>query len=228
VVVHRVPFTSLTEKDIPSIRDQRLAEALYSAIRGLTGKELAAALGRFSEAGPYRGIRHVRVAEPVSVIPIRDQAGRAYKGYKGDANYRYDVWELPNGRWVHEVVSMFDAHRPDRQSSVRENHPAARKVLSLHQNDMVAYEHPESGYTVGRVVKFSAAGQMALAGNREAGALKARDADPDDLFKYFYKSGGAMKEIKLRQVRVDETGRVFDPGPQDRESRLARKQGAAG
>ena len=50
--------------------------------------------------------------EPLSVIPIRDKAGRAYKGYKGDANYRYDVWELAGGKWVAEVVSMFDAHQP--------------------------------------------------------------------------------------------------------------------
>jgi CRISPR-associated endonuclease Csn1 len=228
VVVHRVPFSTLTEKHIPMIRDRRLAEALYGAIRGLSGKELAAALARLAASGPYSGIRHVRVIEPLSVIPIRDPAGRPYKAYKGDANYRYDVWELPNGKWVHEVVSMFDAHRLDWQSAVRDGNPAARKVLSLHQNDLVAYEHPRDGHTIGRVVKFSASGQLTLAGNREGGALKARDADPEDPFKYFYKSGSAMKEIKLRQVRVDETGRVFDPGPQDRASRLARKQNGAG
>lgn len=229
IMVHRVPFASLTEKDIPSIRDRQLAEALYAAISGISGKaELAAALARFSESGPYKGIRHVRVVEPVSVIAIKDQAGKAYKGYKGDANYRYDVWELPNGKWTHEVVSMFNAHRPDWQSEIRSKNPAARKVLSLHQNDMVAYEHPQDGYTIGRVVKFSAGGQMALAGNREGGALKSRDADPEDRFRYFYKSGGAMRDVQLRQIRVDETGRVFDPGPQDRESRNARKQNDAG
>ena len=32
-----------------------------------------------------------------------------------------------------------------------------------------------------------------------------------------------MKGVKLRQVRVDEIGQVFDPGPQDRDSRAARK-----
>jgi CRISPR-associated endonuclease Csn1 len=90
----------------------------------------------------------------------------------------------------------------------------------------MAVQRPDAGD--GRVVKFSGSGQMALAGNREGGALKARDADPEDSFKYFYKSGSAMKDVKLRQIRVDETGRVFDPGPQDRESRLARKQKAAG
>jgi CRISPR-associated endonuclease Csn1 len=163
------------------------------------------------------------VVEPVSVVPIRDAAGKAYKGYKGDANYRYDVWELPNGKWVEDVITMFDAHRPDMSPEQRRPHPAARRVLSLHQNDMVAYDHPQDGYTIGRVVKFSTSGQVTFAGSREGGALKSRDADNEDRFKYFYKSAGAMKAVNLRQVRVDEIGRVFDPGPQDKASRDSRK-----
>ena len=113
------------------------------------------------------------------------------------------------GDGLHETVSMFDAHRVDWSSEVHRNNPAARKVLSLKQNDMVAYNHPDTGLTYGRVVKFSQSGQVTLAGNREGGALKARDADKEDPFRYFYKSAGAMKAIGLRQIRVDELGRVF-------------------
>lgn len=227
VMVRRVPFMSLTEADIAAIRDRQLADALYLAIRGLGGKELVAALERFrAKDGPYPGIRHVRVIEALNVIPIRDTSGKAYKAYKGDANYRYDVWELPDGKWVEEIVSMFDAHKSGWQSAVRTANPAARKVLSLKQNDMVAYEHPTEGYTLARVVKFTA-GKVAFAGNREGGALKARDADRDDHFSYYFKAAGAMKDVNIRQVRVDEIGQVFDPGPQDRESRLARKAAAS-
>jgi CRISPR-associated endonuclease Csn1 len=222
VVTHRVPFNSIDEKMLPLIRDTRLAASLAPAIKNLSGKELAAALAKFAASGRYNGIRHVRIAEALNVVPIRDSAGRAYKGYKGDANYRYDVWELANGKWVEEVVSMFEAHDRNWTSAVRSAHPAARKVLSLHQNDMVAYEHPIEGYTIARVVKFSA-GQVTFAGNREAGALKARDADKGDPFRYFYKTAGAMRDIKVRQVRVDELGHVFDPGPQDKTSRKARE-----
>ena len=218
IVVRRKPFLSLTEKDIVSIRDKPLAEALYDAIAGLSGKELAAALESFRMRDPYKGIRHVRVVEALSVIPISDRDGRAYKAYKGDANFRYDVWELPNGRWVEEIVSMFEAHQTGWTSRVHAKNPAARRVLRLHQNDMVAYDHPSDGYTIARVVKFSS-GSVVFAGNREGGALKARDSDPEDRFKYFYKSAGAMKAIGLRQVRIDDIGQVFDPGPQDRERR---------
>src|SRR5690606_7906447 len=116
-----------------------------------------------------------RMVEGLKVIPISDAAGRVYKGYKGDANFRYDVWQLPDGKWVADVVTMFEAHRPDIDWQARRPHPAARKVLSLKQNDMVAYEQPGVGLVIGRVVKFNTAGQIYLAGNREAGALKARD-----------------------------------------------------
>lgn len=223
IVVRRKNFNTLTEKDIASIRDRPLADALYGAIAGLSGKDLAEALERFRRREDFYNIRHVRVLEALNVIPIRDATGRAYKAYKGDANHRYDVWELPNGKWVAEIITMFDAHDKNWRSAVHAQNPAARRVLSLHQNDMVAYQHPEKGLVYGRVVKFSQSGQMTFAANNEGGALKSRDADPSDSFKYFYKSGGAMRDIFLRQIRVDDIGQVFDPGPQDRESRLARK-----
>jgi len=224
VVVRRKNFLTLSEKDIPTIRDPLLREALGEATYGLSGKDLTAALEKFRKRDDYKHIRHVRVTETLSVIPISDLDGIAYKAYKGDANHRYDVWELPNGKWVEEIVSVFEAHQTDWTSKVHTDNPAARKVLSLHQNDMVAYEHPSDGYTIGRVVKFSS-GMVAFAGSREGGALKARDADKLDPFRYFYKAAGAMKSVRMREVRVDEIGRVFDPGPQDRDSRKQRSNG---
>ncbi|WP_245958470.1 type II CRISPR RNA-guided endonuclease Cas9 [Pelagibacterium sediminicola] len=226
IVVRRKPFLSLEPRDLPSIRDDQLRDYLEHETYGLTGKDFTEALQRIKDRDPkYKGIRRVRVTEVLNVIPITDSSGKPYKAYKGDANFRYDVWELPNGRWVHEVVSMYEAHRSDWTSKIHAENPAARRVLSLKQNDLVAYEHPETGLTYGRVVKFGQSGQMTFAAHNEAGPLKARDADRDDPFKYFYKSAGAMKDIGLRQIRVDEIGQVFDPGPQDRASRKARAQG---
>lgn len=228
VVVRRKPFLSLEPKDLDAIRDTDLRDHLQAQTYGLSGADFAAALRQIHADDPhYKGIARVRMVEALTVIPIRDAAGRAYKAYKGDANYRFDVWELPNGKWVHEVVSMFEAHDRNWTSRVHADNPAARRVLSLRQNDMVAYEHPETGLTYARVVKFGQSGQMAFAPHNEGGPLKARDADKEDSFKYFLKSGGAMKGVFLRQLRVDEIGQVFDPGPQDRESRLARRAAKA-
>ena len=247
IVVRRKPFLSLQPKDLPAVRDEELRSALENATRGLSGRDFTAALMKFRQAGGhhYKGIRRVRMVESLSVIPICDKDGRPYKGYKGDANFRYDIWEMPDGRWVADVVSMFDAHRPGVDWQKRRPHPAARKILSLKQNDMVAYDDPRRGPTIGIVVKFGQNGQITLVPHNEAGDLKSRDAlpnsveealargaEPDkdgfvafDPFKYYAPTASGLKKIGLRQVRVDEVGRVFDPGPRDVKSARAQAAG---
>ena len=107
---------------------------------------------------------------------------------------------------------MFDVHQITEVD--RRPHPAAKKVLSLRQNDMLAVVHEGETKHV-RVVKFSGNGQIALAEDNEGGPLKARDAAPkdDDPFKYILSSAGGLKALKARQIRIDPLGRVFDPGP---------------
>jgi len=221
LVVHRVPLTALKKTaDIKDVRDAELRSALLAWTADLEGKAFEAKLLKFSEFGPlpFRGIRRLRIHEPLSVIVIRDKDGLAYKGYKGDSNYRYDVWELKDGKWVAEVVSMFDAHQPGRISAVRRDNPTARKVLSLHQNDLLAIELDGQDRKLMRVVKFGRNGQVTLAEPQEAGDLKRRDALSNDLdpFKYFAPTAGGLRRVRARQVRIDELGRVFDPGPRDR------------
>lgn len=217
IVVRRVPLASLKPADIADperIPDSTLRQALADATAGKSGKDYEAALDRFRRHHPkFAGIRRLRVREPLSVIPIKDAQGRVYKAYKGDSNARFDVWRLPDGKWVSDIVSMFDAHQPGQAD--RRPHPAAKKVLSLRQNDMLAIERDGGSREIVRVVKFSSIGTVALAHDNEAGALKARDAAPndDDPFKYILKTAGGLKKIKARQVRVDPLGRIFDPGP---------------
>lgn len=219
IVVHRVPLTSLKPSDLTNpqrIPDATLRDALYEATRDRSGKDFEKALARFAKEHPvFKGIRRVRVREPLNVIAIRDRRGRAYKAYKGDANARFDVWRMPNGKWTSDIVSMFDAHRIEQQD--RRPHPAAKKMLSLRQNDMLAVERNGGPRQLVRVVKFSTNGTIALAADNEAGPLKARDAAPNDVdpFKYVFSSAGGLKGLKARQVRIDPLGRVFDPGPRE-------------
>jgi CRISPR-associated endonuclease Csn1 len=221
IVVHRVPLAALRKiADIQGVRDPDLRAALLTWTKGLDGKDFEARLRKFPELGPeqFRNIRRLRVVEPLSVISIRDRNGHAYKGYKGDSNYRYDVWEVKDGKWVPEVVSMFDAHQPGWSSAIRRDNPTARKVLSLHQDDVLAIQQNGNDRKLMRVVKFGQNGQITLAEPHEAGDLKRRDAAPNDLdpFKYTAPTAGGLKRIMARQVRIDEVGRVFDPGPRDR------------
>lgn len=217
IVVHRVPLMSLKPDDLADplrIPDDALRQALQAATRGHSGKDFDQALARFAKTHPvFAGIRRVRVREALNVIGIRDRAGRLYKGYKGDANARFDVWRLPDGKWVPDIVSQFDAHRPD--TADRRPHPAAKKVLSLRQNDLLAIERDGEQRRIVRVVKFSSIGQIAFADDNEAGPLKTRDATANDLdpFKYIFSSASGLKKMKARQIRIDPLGRVFDPGP---------------
>lgn len=230
IVVHRRPLVGLTPADLPGVRDPELRAVLARIMDRVEGKALERALSTFSERGAatskgkvtFRDIRRVRVTETLTVIPVHDRSGKAYKGYKGDSNYRYDVWELPDGKWVTSwrdrdgearcsIVSMFDAHQTGDQPRP---HPAARKVLSLHQNDLLAIERDGGEPQLMRVVKFGQSGQITLAAPNEAGDLKRRDATSNELdpFKYIAPTAGGLKKARARQVRIDEIGLVQDPG----------------
>jgi CRISPR-associated endonuclease Csn1 len=215
LVVHRVPLLSLnTEKKIAQVRDDDLRAALQQSIAGKSGKTLELALRNFAARSPaYAGIRHVRVIEPLKTVKIRDKDGRAYKGYKGDANYRYDIWQMPDGKWKANIITQFNAHQPFEGGQEWRPHPAAKRVMKLHQNDMVAFDHPLDGPVNARVVKFAQSGKLTLAPHREAGVLKDRDANPDDPFKYVGKFAEPFRKMGLRQIRIDELGQVWDPGP---------------
>ena len=227
IVVHRVPLTSLKPVHLDGdatkgVRDPDLRAALREFTKGKDGKAFEEALRKFPEFGAlqFRGIRRVRVVEPLSVIEICDRDGRPYKGYKGDSNYRYDVWEMPDGTWKPEVISMFDAHQPDLSSQVRQACPTARKVLSLHQGDVLALERGGVRLLM-RVTSFWQNGQVSLVEHNEAGDLKRRDAAPNDQdpFKYTAPTPGGLKKLRVRQVRIDELGRVLDPGFPPRKAR---------
>ncbi|MDB5695982.1 MAG: hypothetical protein JWN21_1525 [Sphingomonas bacterium] len=225
IVVHRVPLTSLKPEDVSNperIPDGTLRAELAKVTHGTSGAAFTARLLEFRRHGAaltdrngrplYKGLRHVRVREALNVIPIRDAAGRAYKAYKGDANARLELWRLPDGQLKTRVVTMFDAH----QAGVTDQrpHPAARRILNLRQNDVLAVERDGGPRELLRVAGFNVQGRLTLAAINEAGNLKERDAAKEvDPFKYVYLSGRSILKAKARQVRIDPMGRVFDPGP---------------
>lgn len=233
LVVHRVGLGTLEKAaDIAQIRDPALRDLLTQATAGLKDKDktFLAAVAAFAATAPapFRGIRRVRVIEPLNLIVIRDRrTGLAYKGYKGDSNHRLDVWELPDGSWTWEIISTYQAHQPGQISPIRAENPTARKVLSLQRDDMVAVERVAGDRELLRVVKFSEK-QLALAAPQEGGRLKARSEDKDDPFRYLYPSASTLKAWRARQVRIDELGRVMDPGfPARKSRRLTRPRGGS-
>lgn len=231
-VVHRVPLAALKAAELEAddasgkrrVRDPELRAALRDFTRGREGKDFERRLAQFPELGPlpFRNIRRVRVIEPLSVIPIRDREGVAYKGYKGDSNYRCDVWEMPDGKWVSEVISMFEAHQPGWTSRIKAGCPTARKVLRLHKDDILAVE-TASERRLMKVLQLWQNGQVTLVPPNEGGDLRARSRNGDDPFEYTSPTAGGLKKLRARQVRVDEAGRVFDPGFPARKPALSFK-----
>lgn len=212
LVVTRKPLSAFVKaKDIAKIRDPLIRADLEAATEGLTGKPFEMAV---AEYGAQTGVRRLRVCEPMTadaLVVVRDGDGKPYKAYKGDSNHCIEVWRLPGGKWTGRLVTTFEANNGAASGNGARPHPAAKRLMRLHKDDLIAIG--EGGdRQIMRVVKFSK-GQIFFAGHTEAGNLKARDADKDDPFKYFIKSPGALGKVGARQVRVDEAGRLYDPGP---------------
>lgn len=167
-----------------------------------------------------RLVRSVRMKERLeSFQPIKDRkTGKVYKLVKRDGNHRAEFWRLPKGTYALCVVSRFDAaqeaearrlgRRPDKDLRP---HPAAKLLMRLHINDMVAFGCGPARRIL-RVVKMSGSA-VTLADPHEGGALKGRDADKKDAFKYISASQTRLLTEHARKVWVDPSGRIVDPGP---------------
>jgi len=214
-VVTRKPIESFQKMaDLEKIRDDAIRETLLERCYGLSGKDLTAELAKYARES---GTRRLRVIEPLSVIPIRDQSGNPYKAYKGDANHRIEIWRLPNGKWQSQIISMFQANQEAaRKTLPARPHPAAKLIMRLYKDDMIAIEN-QGWRRILRVVKFSGS-SITLADHNEGGNLKARDAEDVkvDPFKYLNTSASTLQKLGARKLRVDETGKVWDPGPLER------------
>lgn len=218
VVRHRVGLgTFKSGKKLSEIEDPQLRLALEECLYGLdSDKEREKALADFAKHHPhYKGIRGVRITENLKVIAIKDENGKAFKGYKGGSNFSYQIWRLPNGAWTAYTISMFEAHGPHFNGQPHDRHPAAKFVMELRQNDMILLEEDGAPPQILRVVKFAQSGSIVFAPHQEAGALKARDQARNDPFKYINRSAKSLQKGKARRVRIDELGHVFDPGPRD-------------
>lgn len=228
IVVRRVPLLWFDrDEKIAAIRDLSLRAQLTAAVAGTSGAARREALRRFAKEHPiYRDIRRARIIEPAKTVSICDRMGRPYKAYKGNAIHHIDIWRLPGGAWVSKwvdenaqqvssAVQMFDAHRTGADTSRWRPHPAARKVLSLQQNDVIALDHPLHGECICRVVKLRETGQVTLARHMEAGNLLKRNACEADPFKYFSPNASGLQKLRARQIRIDALGKVWDPGPRD-------------
>ena len=209
LVVTRKPLGSLTSAMIDKIRDPYLQNALLFATQDKTGKDFDKAVQEFAaKDGPYQGIRRVRIIEPIDVLEMKDQTGRAYKGYKPDSNHCYEIWKMPDGSYTAQVITTFDAHQPGPQPRP---HPAAKRIMRLHKNDMVQLDNSKFGPVIATVEKFDANGGISLVPHNESNADQRYRKDKDDV--YVRMNVASLIKNGARRVFVNEIGQIRDPGP---------------
>ncbi len=168
-------------------------------------------------------IRRVRVVEKWDVLPVKDESGKAYKGYVRGGNEFADIWRIPAGKdkdgkrrkagWKIVVVPTFEFNQRGFDEKEFKPHPAAKRLTRIHRDDMAALGEGAARVIV-RVRKISGGKEpsIVLDPHNEANVAKrAKDAN-DPMKENAYRASKLM-EKGFRKVSVDEIGRLRDPGP---------------
>ena len=203
-VVHKVPVESFSkEDDIEKIRDNSIRNALLNATAGLSGKDFEEAVRNWCH---QHNIRSLRICETLSVIPIKDKNGVAYKAYKGDANAYMEIYADPKtGKWQSEIISTFNANTPGFIPQWRKAHPAAKMLMRIRINDMILFK--DTG-EICRVQKMSGA-EITLSPHNEAN-VDARNRDKDDPFKFIRISPSSIQKRDGVKLHISPTGRLSE------------------
>ena len=217
-LVEAKPLESLDPSALDTVRDPALRQHLQDLWQRFADSDVRPAERRrafVESAAKEHGVRRVRVLHRMSedsLAFIHDDQGRVYKAYKTDGNAFMDVWLLPNGRTKGETVSRFKAHQPHLRSKIKDGCPTARKLMRLHENDMVATGSNESR-CIYRIRSLSGDRIEAVQHN-EGGDLRKRERTGDSAarLKPLRLRAGQVIQRGLRKISVDITGRVRDAG----------------
>ena len=223
--ITRKPISDFTSRGaLDKVRDRAVRDALielWDRVAAEGGKpadfaERAATEGVKLGKGRQR-VRRVRVNgnRPERLIPIADERGRVYKGYKPDGNEFADIWKMRDGSWKIVAVPTFYANQPDfdierfRPEYRGRPDPTAKRLMRLHIDDMGALG-VGSDRRIVRVRQVTN-GRVVIDDDNEA------NVDSRERTKQMKRNSGhsakKLREEKFRKVRVDEIGRVTDPGP---------------
>ncbi len=206
-LVTRKPITGLTAGEIERVRDAALRNDLRDVAREAkqSGRKLEEALDAF---GKSRNIRRVRVLKTEQSIRIVEHGNGFKKAYTPGDNHRIEIYELPDGKWQGEGVTVYDANRPGFEPEWRKDHPDAKLTMRVHNGDLIEANFGE-GRQIYRVCMLDAsAKRLKLADHDQAGSLGERHKDKDDPFRYEMKAYSRLKDAQARRVRIDAIGRV--------------------
>ncbi len=206
-LVMRKAIDALTEKEINRVRDAKLREelvALAYEAKG-AGKKLNEALAEF---GKERCIRRVRVLKTEKSVRIVRHGNGYEKAYSPGDNHRIEIYELPDGKWAGEGVTVYDANQPCFKPSWRTKHPQARLVMRVHNGDLIEADFGE-GRRIARVYRLEpSAKRLRLAYHNAAGGIDKRHNDADDPLRWIFGTYTLLKNGDAHRVRVNAIGRT--------------------
>ena len=226
-LVGRQPFDSLTQSMIKRVRNPRLRKELQNLLENVKSsiedeeqegkpskqQKQSKIESNFRKAlveyGKKHGIRRVRVLETKqSVREVKPGNGQR-KAYETADNHRIEIYEMPDGAWEGEGISLFDANQPDFKPVWIDKNPDANLVMKVHKGDLVKADFGK-GHIVYRVCGLEpSANRLKLAPHEEAGSLQKRHGALGDPFRYEQKAYSKLKDAKAQRVRVDPIGRVY-------------------
>ncbi|MDZ7713833.1 MAG: type II CRISPR RNA-guided endonuclease Cas9 [Rhodovibrio sp.] len=217
-LVTRKPVVDLSDREIDQIRDNRVREKLQAHMAAararegtLTGASRRAVLDAFSQAERIYRVRVLKTEQSVRTVRHTDAAGQTFdKAYVPGDNHRVEIFELPDGTWQGEGVTMHDANQPGYTPTWATTYPKARLVMRLHPGDCVEADFENGlGRCVYRVHRLEpSAKRVRLAAHNEGGSIQARHEDRSDHLQWVFATWQRLQAASSKRVHVDVLGRV--------------------
>jgi len=197
-LVFRKPVADLTPNEAARVRDPQLRGELTGVIQGAQaeGEKLNIALARF---GDQHGVRRVRVLKTERETRVVRHGEGYYKAYVPGDNYCVDIYELPDGEWRGEGITLFDVNQPDYAPSWRADHPCAKLIMRVHKGDLL--EATINGArNIYRIYRLNPrANRLWLAVHNQGGV------EESDFVRPSYRT---LQEGQARLLHVDVLGRT--------------------
>lgn len=215
-IVVRKPLDGFTKaSELDDIRDPALRDALKEYVAGQEDvqkacRDFSASATISGKPNLWKGIQRVRVLDekPRNVlVEVKKRSdGTVWKFAQGGSNQRAEIYCPKSGekagKWQMEVIKTFDANQPGFVPEWRKEYPYAELVMTLHINDMVAYEENEK-MEIRRVKKMLSNGMIYLTPH----IIAKEQADKLS----WAASANQLQLKKARRIMVEIDGSVYDP-----------------
>ena len=152
IVSIRRDLKDINEKDLDNIADKGIAKELKEILKIKDIDKRKKLLEKYSKDNNIKKVTCYEEKDENVLIPIYKKKSdgtyyeKPYKYYIGGNNYCIDIICLrPDdkrepekaGKWKGEVISNYNAHKPNFEPKWRKEHPTAKRIMRLFINDMI-------------------------------------------------------------------------------------------